>query len=144
MDFWQRKTVSENQLKDFMRQMIGETYGTPKSATDGIRNLVNRARELGEFALEVGSPGTSEVADVGYARLRQNYPNPFNPTTTIEYEVETSQHVRITINDVSGRYVATLLDAYVPAGIGSVGMLTGHMISRRQNSRTPLHVLGFL
>jgi PKD repeat protein len=78
-------------------------------------------RELGEFALAVGAPGTSEIAEVGYARLRQNYPNPFNPSTTIEYEVQTAQQVRITIYDVTGRYVTTLVDAEVPAGIGRVG-----------------------
>jgi hypothetical protein len=79
------------------------------------------SRELGEFALRIGSPGMSDIAEVSYARLGQNYPNPFNPSTTIEYEVQTGQNVRITIYDVTGRFVVTLLDREVPAGIGSVG-----------------------
>ncbi len=96
--------------------------GPLKSRIDKHAGVIRAtSEELGEFALEVGAPGMSEIADVGYARLRQNYPNPFNPSTTIEFEVQTSQNVRITIYDVTGRFVVKLLDGEVPAGIGRVG-----------------------
>jgi hypothetical protein len=42
--------------------------------------------------------------------LLQNYPNPFNPSTKIRYDLATSAHVNITIFDVLGRVVATLVD----------------------------------
>ncbi|RMF56556.1 MAG: T9SS C-terminal target domain-containing protein [Calditrichaeota bacterium] len=42
--------------------------------------------------------------------LRQNYPNPFNPLTTIEYSVPIKTHVTITIFDLLGREVLTLVD----------------------------------
>jgi predicted GH43/DUF377 family glycosyl hydrolase len=48
--------------------------------------------------------------------LSQNYPNPFNPTTTIEYALTKAGHVRITIYDMLGRQVKTLVDANRPAG----------------------------
>jgi CubicO group peptidase (beta-lactamase class C family) len=41
--------------------------------------------------------------------LIQNYPNPFNPTTTIQYEVPKQSQVRLTIYDVLGREVKTLI-----------------------------------
>lgn len=47
--------------------------------------------------------------------LDQNYPNPFNPTTTFEYGIPSTQHVRVRIFDALGRTVATLVDEVQPA-----------------------------
>ncbi len=52
--------------------------------------------------------------------LRQNYPNPFNPTTTIQYDVPKESHVTITVYDVTGREVATLVNQNQSAGSYSV------------------------
>ena len=47
-------------------------------------------------------------------------PNPFNPTTTIHYQIATPGHVSVTVYDVSGRRVATLLDDTRTAGAHTV------------------------
>ena len=52
--------------------------------------------------------------------LRQNYPNPFNPRTTIEFLLETSSHVMLSVTDLLGRPVATLLDAPLIPGVHRV------------------------
>ncbi|MBN1465616.1 CotH kinase family protein, partial [candidate division KSB1 bacterium] len=39
-----------------------------------------------------------------------NYPNPFNPGTTIEYAIRQRGHVTLTIYDILGREVVTLVD----------------------------------
>jgi hypothetical protein len=49
--------------------------------------------------------------------LEQNYPNPFNPSTRIEYSVNASQNVRMTVHDVLGREVAVLVEGTVPVGV---------------------------
>jgi hypothetical protein len=49
-------------------------------------------------------------------RLEQNYPNPFNPTTIVRFAVPKTSHVRLTLYDMLGRRVATLIDEEKPAG----------------------------
>ncbi len=52
--------------------------------------------------------------------LSQNYPNPFNPTTTINYTIKNTVHVKINIYNLLGQKVATLIDGVRPAGNYSV------------------------
>ena len=50
------------------------------------------------------------------SRLADNYPNPFNPSTVIEYSIARDSHVNISIYDVSGRLVRTLVDEFKVGG----------------------------
>lgn len=48
--------------------------------------------------------------------LHQNYPNPFNPSTTIEFALPASLPVSLTVYDLGGRNVVTLLDRRLEPG----------------------------
>jgi agmatine deiminase len=48
--------------------------------------------------------------------LSQNYPNPFNPSTTIGFQVTAYSHVRLSIYDLLGREVATLVNRQMEPG----------------------------
>lgn len=48
--------------------------------------------------------------------LHQNYPNPFNAGTIIAYEIPRTSHVRLTIYDLLGREVATLVNEQQTTG----------------------------
>lgn len=51
-----------------------------------------------------------------FSRLHKNYPNPFNPTTTIQYELPQRSDVQITIYDLLGRELTTLVSETQEAG----------------------------
>lgn len=79
---------------------------------------------LGDFAGKVIYYRNDSVVSVesggnaGVRRfsLEQNYPNPFNPETTIEYGLTKPGHVQLTIYNLLGQRVRTLVDARQPAG----------------------------
>jgi len=48
--------------------------------------------------------------------LLQNYPNPFNPTTKIKFSIPTRSLVTLTIYDILGREMSTLLNEEKTAG----------------------------
>jgi len=50
-------------------------------------------------------------------QLAQNYPNPFNPTTNIEYAVPTTSNVKLTVFDMLGKEVATLVNQTQANGV---------------------------
>ena len=57
--------------------------------------------------------------------LAQNYPNPFNPTTTLKYTIgaadkTTSINVQLTVYDILGRKITTLVNEEKSAGIYEV------------------------
>ena len=48
--------------------------------------------------------------------LHQNYPNPFNPITSLGYDLPDNGFVNITIYDLNGRVIRTLVNSYKTAG----------------------------
>jgi len=52
--------------------------------------------------------------------LSQNYPNPFNPSTTIRFTLHTSLFTSLTIYNVLGQQVATLVNENLDPGTHSV------------------------
>ena len=49
-------------------------------------------------------------------KLHQNYPNPFNPMTTIEFDLNKSDYINLTIYDLKGNKVNELIDEYMMSG----------------------------
>lgn len=56
----------------------------------------------------------------GNIELAQNYPNPFNPSTTINVTVAFSQQVRLDVYDYTGRYIQTLQNGILSAGVNPI------------------------
>jgi hypothetical protein len=71
---------------------------------------------------------SEQVVPVSYA-LEQNYPNPFNPSTVIQYALPEPGHVLLTVYDVAGREVATLVEEDQAAGVHRVSFDAGRFAS---------------
>jgi hypothetical protein len=83
------------------------------------------AFQMSDCVTFVGKPPKSEKQDrhyllTGETRLVGASPNPFNPATTIAFELASPGEVSITVYDVSGRMIRSLVDAYLPAGMHEV------------------------
>ena len=73
-----------------------------------IKLIVNESLDIG-----------SEILPFNYS-LHQNYPNPFNPLTEIKYELPIDEFAEITIYDLMGRNVKTLISKNQVAGFHSI------------------------
>jgi len=52
--------------------------------------------------------------------LYQNYPNPFNPETTIHYQLAENCNVKISVYNLKGQLINTIVDEHKNAGIHSI------------------------
>lgn len=64
------------------------------------------------------SPETGSV--INSYRLRQNYPNPFNPSTRISFAIPQNSRSSLSIYDVNGKLIETLLNSDLKSGEYSV------------------------
>jgi len=85
-------------------------YAFTLVATDAFGNTTESSSNLLiEAVVEAG-----EMAEA--FQLHAAYPNPFNPVTTLSYTLPETADVRLSIVDLKGRHVATLVDGLQEAG----------------------------
>ena len=72
---------------------------------------------------------TDEDIVVNEFALHQNYPNPFNPQTTIKFSLPEAQRVNLSVYNMLGQQVLTLVDKELPAGYHTAKWYAGHIAS---------------
>jgi len=112
--------VSSNTLDPLLSALNleeAELYWFVES-TDGEYTV---SSDTGQFVLSMEALNTIDGANIPEVfALHQNYPNPFNPVTTLRYDLPEDALVNITIYDMIGRQVSTLVSSQQTAGYKSV------------------------
>jgi len=113
----------------------GTYYGTVTVSADEVtseQNAESRVTMVVGSKKRVAQEGGSTVAQRAVATYAEsalksaslsshrNYPNPFNPSTTVRYVVQEASHVTVSVYDVWGRLVRSLMEGYHEEGEYSV------------------------
>ncbi len=99
-----------------------ENYSVTESSpivVDGANNYTASDMELYTTSLVLVIKEMDSEIPQKYS-LHQNYPNPFNPTTEISFNVPTASEVNISIYNVLGQQVITLVNRELNAGSYSI------------------------
>ena len=80
--------------------------------------LIESGDNVAEVAVGVGIEVSVEEPNIMPAKfdLHQNYPNPFNPSTNIKFDLAENSHVSITIFNLVGQKVSTLVNRSLDSG----------------------------
>jgi len=115
--------------------MPGETGKHCLAVWKTVSSLV----QTSDYTLNITAENVSAVDTPelpAATRLTATYPNPFNPRTTIDFSLAEKAQARVTIHDLMGRRVATLVDANLAAGRHSVSWQGQDESGRRVASGT--------
>ena len=85
-------------------------------------NSMDNSVDLTDLSLLIGyltgwsNVDTTQAPIAVESQLNQNYPNPFNPSTNIEFSLQKAGNVKITVYNIMGQTVKTLINETKPAG----------------------------
>jgi hypothetical protein len=106
---------------DILSSIFSWTVGTHKVVLSGgaTQSLWLDQVQLIKEDVQTGVDGQNQLQPGQFA-LEQNYPNPFNPSTTINFTLGKASNVKLSVYNLLGQKVATLVDSRMNAGRQSV------------------------
>ncbi len=112
---------SRNHMRSFtlLYSLKGETYTAQYITQDELDQILSSENERGfldadgnplDLATGVQSADRPTASVPNNFIVAQNYPNPFNPQTTIQFTLPSTANVSISVYDMNGRLVKTLVN----------------------------------
>ena len=106
----------ENGTEDIGLQYVFNELYDP-TANELVDGLAIKFTTKAPSVVSVGENGNQSGGTLPTAySLEQNYPNPFNPATRINYAIPEPGFVKLSIYDINGSLVKTLIDKQQSAG----------------------------
>lgn len=108
-------------------KMLVTINGSTKELQAGARLAIT---ERGNYTIEVElrKERVDEVLPTSI-NLEQNYPNPFNPSTAISYSLNETMPVQLSVFNMNGQKVATLVNSTQNAGSYNVNFNASNLAS---------------
>ena len=113
----------QDMIPDQTNSYLGLTYWYgiqgQNQVTYGQRRFVGNYTTGAILSTTAVSPGANAEIPAKFS-LAQNYPNPFNPATKIDFALPAASPVRLSVYNMLGQEVATLVNGTVTAGSHTV------------------------
>lgn len=90
--------------------VTGKQYSYKINAVDSSLNRSVNSNTVGPLLAGIVEAVKSDVSVPEAFELEQNYPNPYNPRTTISFSMNRTDHVTLTVHNMLGEQVATLVN----------------------------------
>jgi len=116
-DSWSTFSTSLTSGVTARDQNYSNTVSADTSLSVAELGLASAIAGLVKISDAVDNPGGSNPR---IYQLAQNYPNPFNPLTVVSYQLSAVSEVKLTVYDILGHEVATLVNEVKQPGTYSV------------------------
>jgi hypothetical protein len=107
---------NSNSPKDY--SFVDDFAGKPAYRTGRYSYRLKQIDNDGQF--EYSKTIEVDINGVKKFELSQNYPNPFNPTTTIRYNLPEATNVKLTLFNILGQELRTLINEVKEAGTHTI------------------------
>jgi hypothetical protein len=112
-------TANQNEKREFENAKVLKELVKPKNPRtidEHFKNVDNDINKILDLNNSTDLTSSSKSLVPTEYNLSQNYPNPFNPTTKISFELPADAKVKLTVYDMLGREVKSLVNTQLSTG----------------------------